>query len=143
MDVFEKFPNIKFIETYGAIENEEQFAWLLGKCPKLSELRFIREYLGQSLLNRLPVVCRNLKNLSIGSCEDNAVPLDLSPLYELRLLFSLQIRSDDASPNGAFDLGTLLEKCRYLTFIDLGHIRIWKDGLYEVFTKQGFVRGGS
>lgn len=136
---FEKFPNIKTIEIYQSeIGNEEQFAWLLSKCTRLIVLRFLRRYLSQSLLNCLPVVSRNLKELYVSGYRNDATPLDLSPLYELRLLFALEIDSDDAGPNSAFDVNILLENCCYLTQINLKHIQILNDrvGFYRVFVKK-------
>ena len=137
VDVFERFPNIKYIQAiFQAIDNEEHFAWLLSKCSRLSKLTISRENLSQSLLNRLPTVSRNLKSLKVTGSRNGETQLDLSPLYALRLLFQFVIYSDDAGPDSTFDLGVFLEKCRYLTCINLEHLEMSKDHLWTVLAKK-------
>lgn len=41
-----------------------------------------------SVLNALPVVCRNLKELNFDDYSVSYADLDLSPIYKLKQLFS-------------------------------------------------------
>ena len=140
-DFFDRFPNIKNVCVKRTVENVEWFTWFLARCPRLIELLIKRQFLTQPLLNRLRVATKNLRSLHIyQGYRSSDGRLDLSPLYELKQLCSLYLQIDDADPDSQFDLGILLEKCRYLVETRLNQIEILLDrrtGLYKVFTHTG------
>ena len=144
---FQKFPNIESIlvkrtdnEELGPELGLERFLWFLSKCTKLAHLEYHdRKSLTQSLLDQLPVVSENLKYLEIFSAipsNNKTQPLDLSPIYKLKRLFSLKLTLDEAGLDGSFDLRMLLQKCSYLARIQLPHIFIVKPDLYQVYTRM-------
>lgn len=137
---FEKFLNIQSVRVRSEVKDEERFLWFLSRCARLTELYFEREFLTQSLLNRLPAVCRPLKVFSIGYSRSSG--LDLRPVYGLKQLFVLEVRSKDGNLDSPLDLVVLFESCKYLVEVSLKHIRIQKAKLYEVYTpKESDLKG--
>lgn len=147
VDFFEKFVNIENVSVgsntvmqwrSGIVKDEERFLWFLSRCSRLTKLSFERELLTQSIVNRLPEVCRQLKVFTIARANDHYGPrlssLDLRPVYKLKQLFVLRIDSKDASLDSPLDLLVLFESCRYLMSVTLSYIHIEKRTLYLVFT---------
>ena len=134
VDFFEKFPYIWIVYVNSEVKGSERLLWFLSCCTRLIELRFSREYLTQSLLNRLPAVCGQLKVLMIPYSTSSG--LDLRPVYELKQLFELTIYSKDANLDRPLDLPLLFESCRYLASVSLSYIRIEKWKRYHVFVPE-------
>lgn len=117
VDFFEKFPNIKRVSIGKRVKDEDRFLWFLSRCTRLTELSTGREFLTQSLLNRLPAVCGPLKVLAITRVPSSG--LDLRPVYGLKQLFVLRIDSNDANLDSPLDFVALFESCRYLVQLSL------------------------
>lgn len=134
VDFFKKFMNIQVVQVKSEVQDEKRFLWFLSNCTRLTELDFRREFLTQSLLDKLPGACRPLKVFRIGR-RSPLSGLDLRPVYGLKQLFILEIDSKDASLDSPLDLMVLFESCRYLVDISLNYINVSKaTSLYYVST---------
>ena len=110
----------------------DRLLWFLDQCSRLTSLIISRDFLSESFLNQLPMRCSQLKELCILE-GDSKTELDLSPVYELKSLFSLEIRNSRLS-YWPVDVGLLFEKCRYLILFDLKYIEVRKRTYYHVYT---------
>ena len=133
---FRKFPNIQSVYLGNAAEDEERFLYFLSRCSRITKLCFAREHLTQSILDRLPVVCGQLKVLSVFYTRGPSSGLDLRPVYKLKQLFVLEISSRDAHPDSTLNLLVLFRSCRYLVEVSLRHIQIVKRKGYHVLTPR-------
>ena len=133
---FAKFAYMQSIRVQSDVENEDRFLYFLSRCPRLTELAIGREYLTQSLLDRLPAACGPLKVFTILHTRDSSERfsgLDLRPIYGLKQLFAFEIDSNDAHLDSPLDLLVLFKCCRYLVDVKLKHMRIVKRKLYDVY----------
>lgn len=126
---FKKNRNIRYVEFSKIIEDEDRFLWFLSQCSRLMEIKIYLDRLSQSLFNRLPMVCGQLKELCIYS---NGSELDLSPVYKLNRLFRLTVHSEEEKLEWPLDLALLFEKCKYLVEVRLKYIRVKKTRLYSI-----------
>ena len=131
---FKKFLGIKSVNIVRKVEDEDRFLYFLSRCTRLTELEIRREHLTQSLLNRLPAVCRPLKVFTIDSIgSSSSSVLDPRPVYGLKQLFKLEFKSKDTNLDSPLDLAVLFKSCRYLVEVELKYIQILKQKLYHVY----------
>ena len=142
---FEKHQSIMVVDVRKSeAVDEERFLWFLSQCTRLVKLRINRDLLSESLLNRLPTSCCQLKHLSIYGEHSNEIQMDWSSvyklfIYKLRSLLELEIIYAGVS-GWPPDLALLFEQCRHLARVHLDCIEIWKRRLYTVrFYRKNYI----